>query len=105
MKRVRRHFTPEQKADIVNQIDSLRKSGFKFSEAVSKLDINESTYIKWKKQLHVGIQSSLRNGKAPIDAEKKKLISDIKKLRLIVMSQSLAIAELKKEMNLEYLNI
>ncbi len=38
-----------------------------------------------------------------MDAEKKQLIADIKKLRNVVMSQSLAIAELKKEMNLEYL--
>lgn len=105
MKRARRQFTPEQKADIVNQIDTDRKNGMSFSEAVSKQDVNESLYLKWKKQLNIGIRSSLRNGKPPVDIEKRKLMSDIKKLRNIVMSQSLAIAELKKEMNLEYLTI
>ena len=28
MKRARRHFTPEQKANIVNQIETDRKNGF-----------------------------------------------------------------------------
>ncbi len=50
MKRTRRQFTPEQKADIVNRIDTDRKGGMKFSEAVAKQDINESLYLKWKKQ-------------------------------------------------------
>ena len=50
MKRTRRHFTPEQKADIVNQIDTDRKNGMKFLDAVSKQDINDSLYLKWKKQ-------------------------------------------------------
>lgn len=71
MKRTRRHFTPEQKADIVNQIDTDRKNGMKFLDAVSKQDINDSLYLKWKKQLNVGIKSSLRNGKPPVDAEKE----------------------------------
>lgn len=105
MKRTRRHFTPEQKADIVNQIDTDRKNGMKFLDAVSKQDINDSLYLKWKKQLNVGVKSSLRNGKPPVDAEKKKMILEIKKLQRIVLSQSLAISELKKEMNLEYLHI
>ena len=105
MKRTRRHFTPEQKADIVNQIDTDRKNGMKFLDAVSKQDINDSLYLKWQKQLNVGIKSSLRNGKPPVDAEKKKMILEIKKLQRIVLSQSLAISELKKEMNLEYLHI
>ena len=105
MRRAKRQFTPEQKANIVNQIDTDRKSGMKFDDAVAKQDIFGSQYTKWKRQLDVGIKSSLRNGKSPVDAEKKKLMSDIKKLQQIVLSQSLAISELKKEMNLEYLTI
>ncbi len=105
MSRPKRKFTPEQKANIVNQIETDRKNGMSFDAAVSKHDIAGSLYIKWKRQLEVGVRSSLRNGKAPVDAEKSKLISDIKKLQKIVLSQSLAIAELKKEMNLEYLTI
>lgn len=105
MPRAKRQFTPEQKANIVNQIETDRKNGMTYEAATAKHDIVGSLYLKWKKQLNVGIKSSLRNGKAPLDAEKKKLISDIKKLQQIVLSQSLAISELKKEMNLEYLTI
>lgn len=105
MRRAKRQFTPEQKANIVNQIDTDRKSGMTFESAVAKHDIYGSLYVKWKRQLQVGIKASLRNNKMPVDIEKKQLMSDIKKLRNIVMSQSLAIAELKKEMNLEYLTI
>ena len=49
-KKAKRVFSPEQKADIVNRIDTDRKGGMKFSEAVAKQDINESLYLKWKKQ-------------------------------------------------------
>jgi transposase-like protein len=105
MRRAKRQFTPEQKANIVNQIDTDRKNGMKFDDAVAKHEVFGSQYTKWKRQLEVGVKSSLRNGKPPIDVEKKKLMSDIKKLQKIVLSQSLAISELKKEMNLEYLTI
>lgn len=105
MRRPKRHFTPEQKANIVNQIDTDRKNGMTFKDAVLKHDIYDSLYMKWKHQLSVGINASLRNGKAPPDVEKKKLINEVKKLQKIVLSQSLAIAELKKEMNLDYLTI
>ena len=105
MKRARRHFTPEQKANIVNQIETDRKNGFTFAQAIEKQDINQSMYLKWRRQLEVGIKSSLRNGKPPVDAEKKKLIQEVKRLERIILSQSSAIAELKKEMNLEYLII
>ena len=81
MRRAKRQFTPEQKANIVNQIDTDRKSGIKFDDAVAKQDIFGSQYTKWKRQLDVGIKSSLRNGKSPVDAEKKKLMSDIKAIR------------------------
>ncbi len=105
MRRPKRQWTAEQKAAIVNQIDTARKNGMKLSEATKKHDIFDSLYIKWKRQLSVGINASLRNSKAPTDVEKKQLILEVKKLRAIVLSQSQAIAELKKEMNLEYLTI
>ena len=105
MSRPKRQFTPEQKANIVNQIDTDRRCGMTFEAAVEKNNIAGSLYFKWKRKLEVGIKSSLRNGKPAVDVEKRQMMSDIKKLRSIVMSQSLAIAELKKEMNLEYLTI
>ncbi len=102
MKRTKRTFTPEQKANIVNQIETDRKSGMSLNEAILKQDIAVSLYSKWKRQLAVGIHSSLRNNKAPVDVEKKKLARENEKLRQIVLSQSQAIADLKKEMNLDW---
>lgn len=102
MRRPRRIFTPEQKANIVNQIDTDRKSGLQFREAVAKHDIHSALYMKWKRQLTVGIHSSLRNGKPPVDAEKRKMLVEIRKLQKIVLSQSHVITELKKEMNLDW---
>jgi transposase-like protein len=102
MKRAKRVFTPEQKAHIVNQIETDRKSGMSLSAAILKADIGVSLYNKWRRQLAVGIHSSLRNGKAPVDAGKRALERENQKLREIVLSQSLAMAELKKEMNLDW---
>jgi transposase-like protein len=102
VKRTKRIFTPEQKANIVNQIDTDRKSGMTLNEAIQKQDIYTSLYSKWKHQLAVGIHSSLRNNKAPVDTEKKQLKNEVQKLRAIVLSQSQAIADLKKEMNLDW---
>ena len=102
MRRSKRTFTPEQKANIVNQIDTDRKTGLTLNEAIQKQDIYVSLYSKWKHQLAVGIHSSLRNNKPPVDIEKKKLARENEKLRAIVLSQSQAIADLKKEMNLDW---
>lgn len=102
MRRAKRTFTPEQKANMVNQIESDRRSGMTMSEAVSKQDISATLFIKWRRQLAVGIHSSLRNNKPPIDAAKRSLEREVKKLREVVLSQSRAIAELKKEMNLDW---
>ena len=63
MKRTRRIFTPEQKANIVNQIDTDRKNGLSYNEAIAKQNINSSLYLKWRRQLAVGISSSLRNSR------------------------------------------
>lgn len=102
MRRAKRTFTPEQKANMVNQIDTDRKSGMSTLEAVAKQDIGITLYTKWRRQLAVGIHSSLRNNKAPVDAAKRDLEREVKKLREVVLSQSRAIAELKKEMNLDW---
>ena len=102
MKRTKRTFTPEQKANIINQIDTDRKSGMSLNDAIQRQDIYVSLYSKWKHQLAVGIHSALRNNKPPVDLEKKKLARENEKLRAIVLSQSQAIADLKKEMNLDW---
>ena len=102
MRRAKRTFTPEQKANIVNQIETDRKNGMTLADAILKQDIGVSLFTKWRKQLSVGIHSSLRNNKAPVDAAKRALERENKKLREIVLSQSLALSELKKEMNLDW---
>lgn len=102
MKRPKRQFTPEQKANMVNQIETDRKNGMSQADAIAKQDIAVSLYVKWRKQLAVGIHSALRNNKTPADAEKRNLEREVKKLREVVLSQSQAIAELKKEMNLDW---
>ena len=102
MKRAKRQFTPEQKANIVNQIETDRKNGMSQAEAIAKQDIAASMFAKWRKQLSIGIHSSLRNNKPPVDAEKRNLEREVRKLREVVLSQSRAIAELKKEMNLDW---
>ena len=102
MKRTKRQFTPEQKANIVNQIGMDRKNGMLQADAIAKQDIAVSLYVKWRKQLAIGVHSALRNNKPPVDAEKRSLEREVKKLREVVLSQSRAIAELKKEMNLDW---
>ena len=102
MRRPKRQFTPEQKANMVNQIETDRKNGMTQADAIAKQDIGVSLYIKWRKQLAVGIHSALRNNKVPVDTEKRSLEREVKQLREVVLSQSRAIAELKKEMNLDW---
>lgn len=100
-KRAKRVFTPEQKANILHQIGTDLKSGMTVNQALEKQDIVHSVYNKWKKQLAVGIKSSLRNGKGPVDKEKKILEKRIARLESLVLSQAQTIADLKKETNWE----
>ncbi len=100
-KRVKRQFTPEQKANILHQIETNYKSGTSLTSAVERQGIAYSMYNKWKKQLGVAVKSGLRNGKAPADKEKKLLERKIARLEALVLSQAQAIADLKKETNWE----
>ena len=100
-RRAKRVFSPEQKASIVHQIETDIKSGMSTAAAVEKQGIVYSNYSKWKKQLAVGIKSSLRNGKSPGDKEKKRMEREVERLKAIILSQAQAIADLKKETNWE----
>ncbi len=100
-RKAKRIFAPEQKANILHQIETDITSGMKTGDAVDKQGIGYSVYAKWKKQLVVGIKSSLRNGKAPTDKEKKQMERRISRLEAIVISQAQVIADLKKETNWE----
>lgn len=101
VKKPKRVFSPEQKVAILNQIETSTKSGMTTVSAVEKAGIAYSVFSKWKRQLSVGIKSSLRNGKAPADKEKKMLERKVARLEALVLSQAQAIADLKKETNWE----
>jgi transposase-like protein len=98
-RKAKRSWTSEQKFQILQDIDADLRSGMKVGEALAKHDLVSSVYAGWKKQLAVGIKSSLRRGKLLVDKEKRRLENENEKLKAIVLSQSQMIADLKKETN------
>jgi transposase-like protein len=99
VKRAKRVFSPEQKLNILQKIEADIGNGLTTMAAIEKQGIAYSVYNKWKKQLAVGVKSSLRNGKASVDKEKKRLERENEKLKAIILSQSQIITDLKKETN------
>src|SRR5271168_1731351 len=100
-KRTKRIFTPEQKFQILQAIEADIKGGMKVGDALIKHNIPNANYSKWKRQLSVGVKSSLRNSKLPADREKRHLERENERLKEIVLSQAQALADLKKETNWE----
>lgn len=96
-KKVRRIFNPDQKFEILKDIGTFRT----VKEGLEKYQLCHSVYQKWKRQLEVGIRASLRNGRPTPSADIKRLGAENRKLKEIVLNQSLIICELKKEMNLD----
>lgn len=96
-KKVRRIFTPEQKFEILKDIERCRT----IKEGLDKHQLAQSVYRKWKRQLDVGVRALLRNGRPVQWAEIKRLEAQNKKLKEALLNQALLIAELKKEMNLD----
>jgi transposase-like protein len=93
-------YSPEQKLNILQTVENEIKAGFlNVTQALEKHGISYSNYHKWKKQLAVGVKSSLRNGKAPADKEKREMERRIARLEKLVLSQAQTIADLKKETN------
>jgi len=93
----RRIFTPQQKFEIIKDIE--RCSSVR--EGLAKHGIPSSMFYKWKRQLAVGVNASLRNTKPLKSPDLKKLEEDNRKLKDRVLNQSLTIMNLKKEMNLD----
>lgn len=93
----RRNFTPEQKYEIIKDIEKAPT----VREGLARHRITSSLFYKWKRQLAVGINASLRNTKPVKPVELKSLEEENRKLKEVVVSQSLTIARLKKEMNLD----
>ena len=93
----RRVFTPQQKFEIIKDIE--RCSSIR--EGLAKNGIPSSMFYKWKRQLAVGIHASLRNTKPLKSPDLKKLEEENRKLKELVLNQSLTIMGLKKEMSLD----
>ena len=96
-KRSRRLFTPEQKFEILKDIEQCRT----IKEGLEKHQIHYSVYRKWRRQLEVGVRASLRSSKPLKSADLKRLEAENRKLKEIVLNQSLIISEFKKEMSLD----
>jgi transposase-like protein len=96
-KKLRRYFTPEQKYEIIKDIERCAT----VREGLAKHGVTSGLLYKWKRQLRVGINASLRNTKPLKSPDLKRLEEENRKLKEVVLSQSLTIARLKKEMNLD----
>jgi transposase-like protein len=96
-KKIRRVFTPEQKFEILRDIQTFAT----VKEGLEKYQLQYSVYRKWKRQLEVGVRASLRNSRPTKPADLKRLEAENRKLKEVVLNQSLIINELKKEMNLD----
>jgi len=93
----RRIFTPQQKFEIIKDVERCPT----IREGLAKHGIPSSMFYKWKRQLEVGIHASLRNTKPLKSPDLKKLEEDNRKLKELVLNQSLPIMSLKKEMSLD----
>jgi transposase-like protein len=96
-KKVRRIFTPEQKFEILQDIERSKT----IKEGLAKHQLADSVYYKWKRQLQVGVRASLRNGRPVKSGDLKRLEAENHKLKEVVLNQALIISELKKEMSLD----
>jgi transposase-like protein len=97
-KKVRRKSYPEQKFEILTDIDR----GRTLKEGLEKHQLSDSLYRNWKRQLEVGVRASLRNGRPLKPADLKRLEAENRKLKEVVLNQALLISELKNEMNLDW---
>ena len=96
-KKVRRIFTPEQKFEILKDIERCGT----VKEGLAKHGLQYSVFRSWRRQLEVGVRASLRNGRPLKSVNLRRLESENRKLKEVVLNQALWISELKKEMNLD----
>ena len=93
----RRIFTPQQKFEIIKDVERYPT----IREGLAKNNLPNSMFYKWKRQLAVGVNASLRNTKPLKSPDVKKLEEENRKLKELVLNQSLTIMNLKKEMTLD----
>ena len=67
--KVRRIFTPEQKFEILKDIERCKT----IKEGLAKHQLADSVYHKWKRQLEVGVRASLRNSRPLKSAESQAI--------------------------------
>jgi len=79
----RRKFTPEQKYEIIKDIESSPI----IRDGLAKYGITSGLYYKWKRQLKVGINASLRNAKPLKSPDLKRLEEENRKLKEVILSQ------------------
>jgi transposase-like protein len=95
-KRVKRFFTPEQKFEILKDVEKAAS----VKVGLEKHMLSYSLYRKWKRQLEVGVAASLRNSKPVKSADTRHLERENRTLKEMVLNLSHQLVELKKEMRL-----
>ncbi len=76
-KKARRIFTPEQKFEILKDIERCKT----IKDGLAKHQLADSVYYKWKRQLEVGVRASLRNSRPLKSADMKRLEAENRKLK------------------------
>ena len=96
-RKIRRVFTPERKFEILRDIERCGT----IKEGLEKHQLQYSVFRKWRRQLEVGVRSTLRNSRPLKSADLKHLEVENRRLKEVVLNQALWISEIKKEMTLD----
>lgn len=96
-KKPRRIFTPQQKFEMLKQIERAPT----IRAGLAQYQLEYSVYHRWKRQLEVGVNASLRMGRPVKAFAVKRLEAENRQLKEALLNQSLLLAELKKEMSLD----
>ena len=91
-KTVRRIFTSEQKFEILKDLERCKT----IKEGLTKYQLGQSLYHKWKRQLDVGVRASLRISRPLKSTDLRRLEAENRKLKEVVLNQALVLSELKK---------
>ena len=87
VRKVRRIFTPEQKFEILIDIERCKT----IKEGLAKHQLAQSLYHKWKRQLEVGVRASLRNSRPLKSTDLKRLEAENRKLKEVVLNPDSAV--------------
>ncbi len=93
--RPRRSFTPEQKFQIVQDIQSSPR----IQAGLDRHQITHGMYHRWKSQLEAGVRAALRNSKPPKDPQIKRYEEENRALKSTVLTLTHELCEIKKKFN------